>query len=340
MKILYLSCHEILEYDEVKLLTELGHQVFSMGAYQNSNKGGNLRGEIPNLYQNEQLKAVAMQCSKENLHPELIEWADVIISMHNPHVVGLDYQQPWIANNWPLIKGKRVIWRSIGQSVSSIEQELAVYKDQGLQIIRYSPRERKIPQYAGEDAIIRFYKDPEEYKDWNGSNKQLINFTQSLKKRGDHCGYKVFMEVSAGFNTKVYGPGNEDLGDLSGGMVSYEEQKKILRDNRVCFYFGTVPASYTLSLMEAMMTGIPVVAAGIGFSRNMYPDQETNEVEEIILNEKNGVVSNRTGVLRTYIERIMDDDKFAQELSENARKTAINLFGKETIKEQWKQFLG
>ena len=33
MKILYLSCHSILEYDEVKLLTGMGHYVFSPGAY-------------------------------------------------------------------------------------------------------------------------------------------------------------------------------------------------------------------------------------------------------------------------------------------------------------------
>jgi hypothetical protein len=33
MKILYLSCHETLEADELKVLDSLGHQVFSMGHY-------------------------------------------------------------------------------------------------------------------------------------------------------------------------------------------------------------------------------------------------------------------------------------------------------------------
>ena len=34
MKLLYIGCHEVLEADELRILTELGHDVFSFqGAY-------------------------------------------------------------------------------------------------------------------------------------------------------------------------------------------------------------------------------------------------------------------------------------------------------------------
>ena len=33
MKILYLSCHLVLEYDELRILTELGHDVTVIGGY-------------------------------------------------------------------------------------------------------------------------------------------------------------------------------------------------------------------------------------------------------------------------------------------------------------------
>ena len=33
MKILYLSCHSVLEYDEIRILSDLGYDVFSIGAY-------------------------------------------------------------------------------------------------------------------------------------------------------------------------------------------------------------------------------------------------------------------------------------------------------------------
>jgi hypothetical protein len=35
MRLLYLSAHSVLEFDEVSLFRELGHYVFSPGAYVN-----------------------------------------------------------------------------------------------------------------------------------------------------------------------------------------------------------------------------------------------------------------------------------------------------------------
>ena len=209
MKILYLSCHSILEFDEISLLTELGHEVFSLGAYSNPSTVG-LRPAIPNMKFNPELYNISIQCSKENIHPDLVNWADVVILMHNAKMPGQESEQPWLAGNWSTLKNKRTIWRSIGQSLPRVEQELDFYKNQGLQIIRYSSKERTIPSYCGEDTIIRFYKDPEEYKDWNGKKLRIINFTQSLQTRGDHCGYRVFMSATDGFKRKVYGPGNDD----------------------------------------------------------------------------------------------------------------------------------
>jgi len=354
MNILYLSAHEILEYDEVKLLTELGHNVFSLGAYTASNEGGALRGGVPGLYQNESLKGVALQCSKEHIHPEIVEWADVIISMHNARSsifpMGADEvfaeeeeyrpQQPWIANNWSLFqeKKKRVIWRSIGQSIMSTEAELSRYKDVGLEIVRYSPKEKNIPGYCGEDALIRFYKDPEEFKGWIGGSNTVINFTQSLKKRGDHCGYSLFMNGTNGLNRKVYGPGNDDLGDLNGGTLTYKEQKEAYRKAGVYFYYGTLPASYTLTLIEAMMTGMPIVTASSELTRHIYK-QDTNEIEEIIQNGKNGYVGRDHVEIKKYIKMLLGDKKLSEKVGEGARKTAIQLFGKDKIREEWREFL-
>lgn len=338
MNILYLSIHETLEYDEVKLFTDMGHNVFSMGIYQNSNQGGSLRGPIPSLYQNEQLKAVALQCSKENIHREIIDWADIIIQMHTPPVNSPPYF-PWIANNWAKFNNKPVIWRSIGQNISHLEEELRAYRDRGLKIVRYSPKERTIPNYAGEDAIIRFYKDPEEYKDWTGEDKTLINFTQSLKQRGDHCGYDTFIKVSEGTNSRVYGVGNEPLGGLWGGQVSHKMQKEVLRKSRVYFYHGTAPASYTLSFMEAWMTGVPIVAAGPGFTRKLYPEQDTNEIADLIESGVNGFVSDDIAQLRKHITDLMEDDDLAKKISAAGRKSAIKFFGKKKIMKQWKNLL-
>jgi len=175
MKILYLSCHAILEYDEVSLFTELGHEVFSAsGAYQDPTLPTRMRPEIKNAKRYDQLIPSAFQGTRENLHQELIDWADVIVVMHI-----ID----WIVPNWEKMKRKIVVWRSIGQSSVGTEMRLEGFREGGLKIVRYSPLEWDIQSYVGEDALIRFYKDPAEWSGWNGDESASSPSGSPSKRR-------------------------------------------------------------------------------------------------------------------------------------------------------------
>lgn len=350
MNILYLSSHSVLEYDELRILTELEEatnpgfniDVFSMGAYTNPTQSGDYkRSVIPKGKFNVHLYDVAMQCDKDNIHPELLQWADMCVMMHNSALPQQREQQRWLVRNWQAFKDNnvKVIWRSIGQSTPSIEEELMRYKMVGLKIIRYSPLEEKLPNYAGSDALIRFAKDDTEFCSWDGARQQVISIGQSIKKRGQHLGFPILEKVFAGFQGKIYGTDNEDLGDLFGGSPSYEELKSVLRENRVFFYFGTIPAPYTLSFIEAMMTGIPVVAVGRGL-RNMSPyDWPNYEVPDIIVNGVNGYVSDNVDELRAYVKLLLEDGELAKRIGEAGRKTAIELFGKRQRMQEWSDAL-
>jgi hypothetical protein len=344
LRILYLSCHEILEYDELCLLTELGHEVFSPGgAYANPvQSGGFMRSVIPKGQFYDHLYSVSLQCSKDRLHPELIDWADVILSMHNPRLPGQRVAQPWIVNNWSLFRrmGKPVVWRSIGQSVPAVERELSRFVEDGLKIVRYSPFERNLPDYAGEDAMIRFYKDPDEFHGWTGEYHQVITVAQSMKQRGEHLGYSLFERVTANFNAKIFGINNSDCGELNGGKRSYNELKQDLRENRAFFYFGTQPASYTLGFIEAWMTGIPVVAVGSPLRETgLYP-RWLYEVPDLIDHGANGLVGETHQELVDFIDALMGDYDYAVKVGNAGRKSAIEHFGKEKIMKQWDEFLG
>jgi len=330
MKILYLSCHSILEYDEVKLLTELGHDVFSMGSYINpESPHDKKRPPIQGKY-DDHLIELSHQYTKDNLHPELIEPFDVIIVIHIPQ---------WITNNWEKMKHKKVIWRTIGQSHSGIENTLAKPREEGLKIVRYSPEEKTIPGYIGEDAMIRFYKDKNEFANWNGKTQQVITVSQSMKARNIFCGFDIFQKATEGLPRKLYGPCNEDTG-IEGGLLSYEDLKANYRDSRVYFYTGTYPASYTLNFIEALMTGIPIVAIGAKLANiRAYPGLETYEIHKIIKHSENGFCSDSPDELRQNIEFLLVNPEEAKRIGEAGRKTAIELFEKETIKEQWKDFL-
>jgi len=342
MNILYLGCHEILEFLEIGLFTGMGHQVFSLGgAYQNENRGASLRGEIPNFRVVEELIPKAQ--TKEAIHPDLIEWADIVFMTHN--VPDKDHPQPWLAKNWDLLKKskKPVIWRSIGQSAGDIEKSLDRFRKEGLHIVRYSPREDRIPHYQGADAIIRFHIDQQEFDGYSGQNPRLVNISQSLfggpsPSRGDHMNLSEFKQIVNGFDWKVFGPDNQNAGEHDGGVLNYEDMKSMLRFNRAYIYTGTRPASYTLAFMDALMTGIPVIAIGPKLADQLY-QMDTYEVHEIIGTPgEAGFWSNDVTELRNYCKMLLENPDLARTVGSNGRLRAIELFGKDAIREQWKTF--
>ncbi len=339
-KVLYLSCHEILEFDEVKLLHELGHEVFSPGAYlfPNSHNDNNMRPSLPELVYD--LDLVRRWVKHDSVHPsvdgksyltkEIVDLFDIVIVMHVPD---------WIKKNWEVMKHKTVIWRTIGQSVASTEQGLKPYRDQGLKVVRYSPQESFIPHFIGQDALIRFYKDPSDYGDWNGNKKEVITFCQNMQDRGDACNYDTFESVTRPFPRKLFGPGNEQPG-FGMGKVPYSRLLQEMRDNRVYFYTGTHPASYTLNFMEAWMTGTPIVAIGPQYGNaDHLRNHNLYEIQSLIQNGINGFIADNPAELTVYIKDLLSDNGLASRISTAGRTDAIRHFGKDLIKASWASYL-
>lgn len=350
MNILYFSVHSVLENMEVSLFTEMGHNVFSLGVYQGNNQGSNLRGAIPNLYQNQHLIDVSLMSNKDNIHPELLEWCDLVVMMHNSPILGNTHPQPWLAGNWKQFKEskKPIIWRSIGQSAEGVERSLEPFRKEGLKIIRYSPKEANIPSYQGSDALIRFHIDPGEYSGYTGITPRLVNISQALygnlkhgghvPSRGDHMNLEEFKRIVEGFDWKVFGPDNEDAEEHNGGQLPLEDLKAMLKFSRAFISLGTRPASYTLGFMEAMCLGIPIIAIGPKMANHLY-GIETYEVHEIIGTPgEAGFWSDDLDELREFCRALLEDQGLAKTVGAKGRERAISYFAKEPIKEQWRVF--
>lgn len=339
MKILYLSCHEVLEFDEISMLSDIGVQVFSIGAYLDPARprGGGLRPNLPNLCRDdEDLHAYHKLIEPRSdgqlcLTPEFVARFDAVIVMHIPE---------WIENNWQAFGDVPVIWRTIGQSWPTIEQRLRSFRDAGMKIVRYSPRERFLDGYCGEDAVIRFGKPSTLAWPWKGTNPRVVNFNQSLRGRADRCRYDVFRAVTAPFDCDLFGGGNEDIPDIARGVVSQDEQHQILSDRRVFFCTGTYPASYTLAFLEAWLAGTPVVAIGSRLWEN-FPEHrgELYEIPDLIQSGVNGFVSDDISELQQHIRQLLDDHELALRISQAGRESARRLFDKSIIQEQWRDFL-
>jgi hypothetical protein len=332
MKLLYLSCHSILEYDELKLFTELGVDYFSLGSYIiPTHPVDPIRPPI-HYYPDQWLTENAPP--RDNMTPEFLSKFDTVVIMHVPE---------WIEQNWDKFRGKRVIWRTIGQSTPAIERRIFPYRQKGLEIVRYSPREANLEPNAGCDSIIRFYKDPKEFGHWVGAGNEVITFAQDMQHRAEFCNYDAFITITQGFNTKIYGPHNEGSGDLNGGLLSYADLQQKMRDARVYVYTGTQPASYTLNLIEAMMTGIPIVAIGPVMANSLNLRNGINgdlyEIPDIITNGVNGFWADSIAEMRERITYLLNDVRAARRIGEMGRSRAIELFGHDNVMLKWKQFL-
>lgn len=339
MRLLYLSGHSILEFDTLSLFAELGYDLFSLGSYIDPTRPHDPKRpalpqimikpdlilEVTKLAEGKLAGFDSLTAARTHLPDALIDWAEIIISDA--------YPEEWLAANWERIKHKRVIWRTIGQSNPKQELHIKDLHDQGLQIVRYSPAEKRLftllESFAGEDALIRFHKDPEEWTGWTGERAEVGNVSQHNPKpheRDAFLNWSFWEEATNGLPNSFAGVNSELIGGL--GNLPYDEMRRYLRGLRAYLYTGTQPASYTLGFIEAMMTGVPIVS--IGKNRMWSPLLfEADELVPWASDDPNLA----HGLLRGLLEISGD------EASKQTRQIALGLFGKDKIKEQWRDFL-
>jgi hypothetical protein len=334
VNIVLLLAHSIEEHDQLRLLSGLGYDVFSIGGYIDpAHPHDPKRPALPDVPYHPDLHAAVdalgtndnLTKAKEVIPGAVLDWADTIICHH--------YEHAWLVPQWNRLREKRVIWRTVGQSVEGNERMMAPLRDDGLQIVRYSPKERNIPGYAGEDALIRFYKDPDEWQGWSGESPQVTNVTQQLRQRDPYTNWGFWEAATAGLNRVPVGPGSEDIGGT--GEVSYPVMKELLRMMRCYLYTGTQPASYTLGLIEAMMTGCPVVSIGPSHMRIFPYGHEMFEGHEITRLGHDSAEGARGAIVD-----MLNDWDVARSVGAEQRTRAIDLFGMDKIGAEWKAFLG
>src|SRR4051794_23029692 len=82
VNILLLLAHSIAEYDDLRMLSDLGYDVFSIGAYIDpAHPSDDKRPPLPGVRSHPELAALVgdQMEAKEHLPDEIIEWADTII---------------------------------------------------------------------------------------------------------------------------------------------------------------------------------------------------------------------------------------------------------------------
>ena len=337
--------HSIESYDQLRLYTELGYEAVDIGGYINPAAPHDpKRPPLDAPYFPEIQAAVDALGTDDNLGAAQAHIPDAVLDwLGDDGVLIYHHYLERLVGQWDRIAdwasgapGRRVVWRTVGQSVEHNERMMAPLRAEGLEIVRYSPKERNIPGYAGEDALIRFYKDPDEWGGWDGRDEYVINFTQHLRQREPYTNWGFWDQATQGLQRMPLGPGSEVIGGA--GELSFEDMKTALQRARVYLYTGTQPASYTLGLIEAMMTGIPVVSIGPAWMRIFPYGPLLFEGHELV--SKAPQWSDDPSVARDILMALLADRDWAESVSALARERAIELFGMARIAAQWKAFLG
>lgn len=370
MNIVQLLAHSIEEHDQLRLWHSMGHNVFSIGGYIDpAHPHDDKRPPMPEVPLHADLKAAVdalgqpharvdaheaqvptgvnvglcadghsdpMEAARRWIPDAVLDWMDVLIVHHLEHT--------WVVPQWDRLKKHRVIWRTVGQSAHMNEAMMAPLRRTGLEIVRYSPKERNLPNYAGEDALIRFYKDPEEWKGWNGDAPVVTNITQSLFQRSlddqqqlqpkgfQWTSYTFWNDATLGLSRMAAGPGSEAIDGT--GSLSVPEMHRLLQDSRCYLYTGTQPASYTLGFIEAGMTGIPLVSIGAQWHRIMPYGPSLFEGHELA-----PFAADDPAHAKRMLQRLLDDHDLAKAVAQDQRARFIRLFGMDAISAQWDAYL-
>src|SRR5262249_20587005 len=104
---------------------------------------------------------------------------------------------------------------------------------------------------------------------WTGEAEHVLNITQDLRGRTPYTNYEFWEQATRGLPRLAAGPHSDRLPE-GVGELDYESMQEHLRVARGYLYTGTQPASYTLGLLEALMTGLPVVSIGPSWM-NVFP---------------------------------------------------------------------
>lgn len=154
---------------------------------------------------------------------------------------------------------------------------------------------------------------------WNGHLQKGIVVINNLSARGRNLGTDVFDLVNSQLPVDIIGMGTEDLG---GKEVLHPCLPEYIANYR--FFLNPIRySSMPLSLCEAMMAGLPVIALSV------------TELPSVIRDGENGFIHNDPNYLISKMKLLIEDFELAKKLSENSRYTALQKFSIKRFINEW-----
>ena len=254
MKVWVNSCHAALEYDHAKCFAEAGHDVsgiFDVGSNQRPKVHGVTDVSVP-----------------EDVKQASTDRKITLAQMGNPDVVVVHQTHDFVKRSLYFASlGVPTVLVVFGQGDMPRYERLAHIGRMlpNFIIVVYSLKEFIMLTRAGMPSdrlhMIRFAKAPDEYEPhaWVGSDKRCFVPCNSIHNRGGGCNWsRIEWLLNAQAPLLLGGRDTQEVGGL--GELSYDDYRLRLRTAALYLHVGTVPAPYTLTLIEAAHSGTPIIA--------------------------------------------------------------------------------
>ena len=259
MKIFIKSCHATLEYDQARMLHNMGYHVggnFDIGSKQ--------RKKLPGI---------------TDTNSNIDEFDTILL--HQTEDFDLVMESF-------LQQGKKVILSAFGQGCDRqhINVSNLCKQYENAYVSSYSVKDYNM--YVGfgcpshKIEMIRFGKYLDDFKPWKGKWPLCYISCNAINRRGAGCGWEILKAIENS-GLPIILSGNETAENTEFGLGEIDE--KAMHNtfsNAMChLHLGTIPAPITLSLLEAFCSGTPVVAynnqhglINEGFEIDFYDDAQ------------------------------------------------------------------
>jgi glycosyltransferase involved in cell wall biosynthesis len=160
---------------------------------------------------------------------------------------------------------------------------------------------------------------PVRYK---GTLEKGVGVINNLRSRGRRLGWDLFEYLREEIPLDLIGMGSQEIGGL--GEVPHNELPEFISQYR----FFLNPIRYTslgLSLIEAMMVGLPVV----GFA--------TTELVSVFDNGVNGFISLKPNELIAAMRKLLDSPELARQVGAAGQQYAFKRFSISRFARDWEQ---
>ena len=174
----------------------------------------------------------------------------------------------------------------------------------------------------GDTTVIHHMVDTDLFKPNINVNKkpQILSVVNDWINRDYFCNFRGWQRITKNLPTKVVG----DTPGLSQPAPSIKSLVRAYQESAIFINTSTISPIPT-ALLESMSVGCACVSTA------------TCMIPEIIQHGYNGFISNDENELREFCEELLNDEKLAQKLGTNARKTILEKFNKERFVTQWNQ---